>query len=79
MQSEDIWDHIKEIRKQTRRSWKNIWQAVCELQGLEHEPFGTAKVENSSKSCVRRILRETRLTLPQLAACLRQRGMSEVP
>ena len=68
----DIPDRIREIKSQTHQSWSNIWKAVRELQGLEHEPFGTANVESSAKSCVRRIQRETGLTLPQLEEHLQQ-------
>ena len=70
--SRDIPDRIRAIRSQTHQSWSNIWKAVRELQGLEHEPFGTANVENSAKSCVRRIQRETGLTIEELAGYLRQ-------
>ena len=70
--SADIPDHIRAIKSQTHQSWSNIWKAVRELQGLDHEPFGTANVENSSKSCVRRIQRETGLTLTELEGYLRQ-------
>ena len=70
--SGDIPDRIRAIKSQTHQSWSNIWKAVRELQGLDHQPFGTANVENSSKSCVRRIQRETGLTLTQLEAHLQQ-------
>ena len=70
--SGDIPGPIRAIKNQTHQSWSNIWRAVRELQGLDHQPFVTANVENSSKSCVQRIQRETGLTLPQLEAHLRQ-------
>ena len=70
--SDDIPDRIRAIKSQTHQSWSNIWKAVRELQGLDHEPFGTANVENSSKSCVRRIQRETGLTLVELEGYLRE-------
>ncbi len=70
--SGDMPGPIRAIKSQTHQSWSNIWRAVRELQGLDHQPFVTANVENSSKSCVRRIQRETGLTLPQLEAHLRQ-------
>lgn len=72
MQHDICCDRVRAIRRQSHRSWVNIWQAVCELQGLEHESFGTAKVAASSKACVERMLRDTGLTLPQLEECLRR-------
>ena len=70
--SGDIPDRVRAIKSQTHQSWSNIWKAVRDLQGLEHEAFGTVNVENSSKSCVRRILRETGLTLAELQGYLPQ-------
>ena len=40
------------------------------LQGLYHDPFGTPNVENSAKSCVRKMQRETGLTLSEIEAFL---------
>ena len=68
--SADIPDHVRAIKSQTHQSWSNIRKAVRDLQGLEHEAFGTVNVENSSKSCVRKILRETGLTLAELEGYL---------
>ena len=69
----DTWDQIKEIRTRTHRSWSNICKAIRALQGKPHGPFGTKHVEASSKSTVRRILRETKLSLPRLEALLHHR------
>ena len=57
---------VKEIRKDRHQSWSNIRKAARALQGKEHEPFGTPNVEASAKSTVRRIQRETGLSLEQL-------------
>ena len=67
----DIPDRIRAIRSQTHQSWSNMWKAVRSLQGLEHEPFGTSNVENSSKSCVRKVQRETGLSLSEIEEFLR--------
>lgn len=63
---------VKEIRTNTHQSWSNISKAALSLQGKAHDPFGTPNVENSSKSCVRKICRETGLTLAELEALLPQ-------
>lgn len=70
-----IPERIRAIKSQTHQSWSNMWKAVRSLQGLEHEPFGTPNVENSSKSCVRKVQRETGLTLAEIEELLRpQKG-----
>lgn len=66
IEDEHITESIKRIRKDVRQSWSNIRKAVRSLRGMAHEPFGTSKVESTSKSCVRRICRETGLTLAEL-------------
>ena len=63
---------VKEIRTQAHQSWSNISKATLSLQGKAHEPFGTPNVENSSKSCVRKIGRETGLTPAELESLLPQ-------
>ena len=42
-------------------------------------PFGTRNVESSSKSTVRRILREAKLSLAQLEALLNVMAIIEIP
>lgn len=69
----DTWGQVKEIRTRTHQSWSNICKAIRLLQGKRHQPFGTKNVESSSKSVVRRIKRETRLTLAQLEELLKDR------
>lgn len=54
---------VKVIRTQSRASWSNLNKAVRALQDLDHAPFGTKNVENTSKSHVRRMQRETDLSL----------------
>ena len=63
---------VKAIRTESHQSWSNISKATLALQGKAHDPFGTPNVENSSKSCVRKICRETGLTLAQLESLLSQ-------
>lgn len=62
----NVVDRVKAIRSQTNQSWSNIRKAARALQGLTHEPFGTVNVENSSKSCVRKIQNETGLSFAQI-------------
>ena len=62
----DSLEAVRFIRMQMHQSWSNIRKAARSLQELDHEPFGTRNVENSSKSCVRRIQRETKLSLLEL-------------
>ncbi|MXZ02606.1 MAG: hypothetical protein F4Y88_02705 [Chloroflexi bacterium] len=63
-------EKVKAIRTQTNRSWVSIYKGVLAIQGKAHEPFGTTKVAASSKSIVRRILRETGLTEIELETLL---------
>ena len=67
-------ERVKEIRSKSKQSWSNIRKAARGLQGLEHQPFGTPKVESSAKSCVRKILSETGLTLAQIETLLDEQG-----
>ena len=62
----DNLETVRFIRMQMHQSWSNIIKAARNLQELDHEPFGTRNVENSSRACVRRIQRETNLSLPEL-------------
>jgi len=61
---------IREIRSRTNQSWLNLEKAVRALQGKPHDAFGTKNVEASSKSVIRRILKETGLDLGQLEEVL---------
>lgn len=71
------FERVKAIRTQTHQSWSNICKAIRALQGKKHEEFGTPNVESSSKSTVRRILREARLSLAQIEALLKDHGVWE--
>ncbi len=71
---EEFVQRVKAIRTKAHQSWSNICKAVKALQGKDHEPFGTRNVENSAKSCVRKILRETELTAAQLEDWLAGNG-----
>ena len=68
-------NRVKEIRKQTHQSWSNIRKAARSLQGLKHEPFGTPNVESSAKSCVRKITRETGLSVPEIETIVGELGI----
>ncbi len=63
-------DRILAIRKAANASWSNIVKGIAALDARSHEPFGTVNVANSSKSVVRRMLKETGLSLPQLEAAV---------
>jgi hypothetical protein len=47
-------------------SWVNLRKGVRSLLDLNHEPFGTVNVGNSSRSHVKRISRDTGLSLTDL-------------
>ena len=66
------FEQVKAIRAHTNWSWLSIYKGVLAIQGKEHEPFGTTKVETSSKSIARRILKETGLTELELQTILEQ-------
>ena len=72
---DDVWERVKQIRTQTHQSWSNIRKAVLALQGRPHAPFGTANVEASSRSTVRRIQREANLSLVRLEELMKQHGV----
>jgi hypothetical protein len=63
---EDQVARLKQLRLASKRSWVNIHAAARDLQGLSHVPFGTPDVASSSLSLVRRIVRETGLSLSQI-------------
>ncbi len=67
-------ERVKAIRSQSHQSWSNIRKAARALQGLEHKPFGTANVESSAKSCVRKIHSETGLSFAETESLLDEQG-----
>ena len=71
----DAWEGVKRIRTRAHQSWSNICKAVLALQEKPHPQFGTPNVEASSKSTVRRILRETGLSLAQLEWLLKKQAV----
>jgi hypothetical protein len=75
---------VRSIRARTNQSWTNISKAIASLQGHAHEPFGTANVEASAMSIVRRICRDTGLCLDELELVIREitdagAGTSDAP
>ena len=72
--TEAVEERVKAIRSETHQSWSNIRKASRALQGLPHEPFGTPNVENSAKSCVRKIQSETSLSFAEIEAMLDEQG-----
>ena len=69
------FEHMKAIRDQSHQSWANIRKASRLLQGKSHAEFGTRNVENSAKSCVRKIHRETGLSFAQIETLLVEHGL----
>ena len=67
-----IPEKMKAIRTQSHQSWSNIRKAARSLQGLGHEPFGTPNVENSAKSCVRKIHREVGLSFAEIESLVNE-------
>lgn len=67
-------ERVRGIRNQSHQSWSSISKAVRSLQGLNHEPFGTPDVENSAKSCARKIRSETGLTFAGIEILLDEQG-----
>ena len=74
---ESVFEHVRAIRKQTHQSWTNIRKASRSLQGKGHGAFGTHNVENSAKSCVRKIHRETGLSFAEIETLLDRHGLGE--
>lgn len=72
---DDVFEHVKVIRRATNQSWVNIRKASRLLQGKPCRPFGTKNVENTSKSVVRRICRETGLSFEGIEALLKEHGL----
>jgi hypothetical protein len=64
---DDPAGRVLAIRKASNASWSNIRKAIAALSGMPHEPFGSPNVENTSKSIVRRMSRETRLSIAELS------------
>lgn len=52
-------DQVRALRRKTNQSWSNLEKGALAILGRLHGAFGTANVEASSKSVVRRIERET--------------------
>ena len=69
------FDKVKAIRRQANQSWVNIRKASRLLQGKEYGEFGTRNVENSSKSIVRKIRRETDLSFSEIEALLDEHNL----
>jgi hypothetical protein len=59
---------VRALRARSNQSWSNITKAIGSLQGQRDVPFGTASVEASAKSTVRRMCREAGLQLHALEA-----------
>ena len=76
---ESPFEHVRDIRRQTRQSWVNIYKASRLLQEKPHGAFGTLNVENGAKSCVRKIHRETGLSFEEIEALLDEHGLGNHP
>ena len=74
---ESTFEHVQAIRSQTHQSWVSIRKASRLLQGKPHGTFGTLNVENSAKSCVRKIHRETGLSFAEIGGLLDEHGLGD--
>ncbi len=54
------------------QSWLNILKAIASMRGKPHERFGSVNVKASAKSVVRKMLRETGLSLEDLELAIRE-------
>ncbi len=77
-QFDSLEESLMTIREAAHQSWENLYKAVRLLQEKSHETFGTANVERSSKSVVKRILKEanypyTKKNLAKLESQIKQR------
>lgn len=64
--STDPRDVVRSLRKAANKSWTSLQAAVRELLGEPHTPFNSENVRSTAKSTVRRMVRETGLSLPGL-------------
>lgn len=71
----DVFEHVKQIRNKTNRSWVIICKGIRLLQGREKVSTSARNVQSNAKSIARRILRETALTIDQLEALLKNHGV----
>lgn len=67
------------IRRHVGNSWSNLSKAAAALQGLEHPSFSTRNVENTSKSHVRRMVRETGASLAEIGSIIGRLAPSSEP
>lgn len=58
--------HVRAIRSSEKQSWENLRKAVRSLLNLPHDPFANTSVAESSKVAVRRMRKQTKLSLEQL-------------
>ena len=72
--NESVLERVKGIRRATNQSWVNIRKASRLLQEKPFKPFGTRNVENTAKSVVRRICRETGLSFEEIETLLDENG-----
>ena len=73
--TESVLERVEGIRRATNQSWVNIRKASRLLQEKPFKPFGTRNVENTAKSVVRRICRETGLSFEAIEALLDEHGL----
>ena len=71
----EAFERVREVRKKTNQSWSNIYKGIRALQDKEHGPFSTRNVQSNANSTVRRIQRETELSVDQLEKLLRDHGV----
>ena len=72
---DNVFEHVKAIRRATNRSWVSIHKASRLLQEKPSRPFRSRNVENTAKSAVRRISREAGLSFEEIEALLDEHGL----
>ena len=75
MERATSYERARHILRTTHRSLTNVLNVARKHFGEPYH-FGTPKVEARSESVVRRITKETKLTLPQLVEWAERGGRS---
>ena len=72
---ENVFEHIKDIRRRTGPSWIGIRRALRLLQGKTSQPFDSRNSEAKSKYCARVIHRETGLPFADIENIIDRNGL----
>ena len=72
---ENVFEHIKDIRRRTGGSWVGIRRASRLLQGKTYRSFDSKNSEAKAKYCARRIYSETDLPFADIEVILDEHGL----